>query len=322
MRTPDEQDVAHLLAANDRVLAPVIGASGEERRAAIGAVLVAHARPVIDRVIARFRAGDGDGLIGTPEAEDLVATVLLRLVRRLQNLAEDQSEAVASLADFTATLTFNAVYDFMRRRFPERTRLKNRVRYVVTRDARFRSWNTDHGPMCALAGAPSGRTQVTPERVADAVEALLVSAKRPLLVDDVVRSLAELWNVVDQPPAALTETEADPMHSAATHLENRQYLATLWREIRELRGPQRAALLLNLRDADGGNAVALFVLAGIATHEEIAAALELSADRLRELWTDLPLDDLAIAARLGLTRQQVINLRKAARARLARRMGP
>ena len=34
----------------------------------------------------------------------------------------------------------------------------------------------------------------------------------------------------------------------------------------------------------------------------------------------MPLDDLTIAARLGVTRQQVINLRKSARARLTRRM--
>jgi hypothetical protein len=40
---------------------------------------------------------------------------------------------------------------------------------------------------------------------------------------------------------------------------------------------------------------------------------------LSALWDQLPLDDLSIAARLGVTRQQVINLRKAARARLARR---
>jgi hypothetical protein len=41
---------------------------------------------------------------------------------------------------------------------------------------------------------------------------------------------------------------------------------------------------------------------------------------LRTLLTRLPLDDLTIAARLGLTRQQVINLRKSARLRLARRL--
>ena len=43
-------------------------------------------------------------------------------------------------------------------------------------------------------------------------------------------------------------------------------------------------------------------------------------DRFAELWNDLPLEDSAIAQLLGITRQQVINLRKTARERLARRM--
>jgi DNA-directed RNA polymerase specialized sigma subunit len=36
------------------------------------------------------------------------------------------------------------------------------------------------------------------------------------------------------------------------------------------------------------------------------------------LWRRLPVSDLEIAERLGVTRQQVINLRQAARQRLAR----
>jgi hypothetical protein len=38
------------------------------------------------------------------------------------------------------------------------------------------------------------------------------------------------------------------------------------------------------------------------------------------LWSRLPLDDASIAELLNITRQQVINLRKCARERLARRM--
>jgi len=47
----------------------------------------------------------------------------------------------------------------------------------------------------------------------------------------------------------------------------------------------------------------------------------MTIEALAELWNSLPLDDHAIAARLGITRQQVINLRRAARERLARRLG-
>ncbi|HEX6083131.1 MAG TPA: hypothetical protein VF266_01320 [Thermoanaerobaculia bacterium] len=326
-------DGSRLMAVNDPLLAPLIRARDDEaRRAAIGAVLVTHARPVVERVLARYRGADS--AIGPAEAEDLAGTVMLRLVQRLQHVAEDAGEAIASLADFTATLTFNAVYDFLRRRYPERTRLKNRVRYVLLRDRRFRTWSAERGAVCALAAwdahdniaelprpAWKTRRRIEPERVADAVEAMLVAAGRPVLVDDLVRSLAEEWQVVDRPPVPVTPAAADPARAHSVQLETRQYLDALWREILELRAPQRAALLLNLRDADGGNAVVLFILAAIATFDEIAAAMEMAPERLTEIWTSLPLDDLAIAARLGLTRQQVINLRKAARARLARRMG-
>jgi F420-0:gamma-glutamyl ligase-like protein len=78
--------------------------------------------------------------------------------------------------------------------------------------------------------------------------------------------------------------------------------------------------MLNLRDSDGLNALSLFAFVGVATVDELAAALELEAARLAELWSQLPLSDLVIAEMLGVNRQQVINLRRSARERLNRRM--
>ena len=48
--------------------------------------------------------------------------------------------------------------------------------------------------------------------------------------------------------------------------------------------------------------------------------LSMSAEQFSQLWDELPLDDASIARLFGITRQQVINLRKTARERLARRM--
>lgn len=121
------------------------------------------------------------------------------------------------------------------------------------------------------------------------------------------------------------EADADRLDyvSTATTPEDemlaREDIQTLWDEVRELPPNQRAALLLNLRDSRGNNALALLVLARIASFDEVADSLGMSAERLAELWNGLPLDDRRIGAMLGLTRQQVINLRKSARARLARR---
>jgi hypothetical protein len=83
---------------------------------------------------------------------------------------------------------------------------------------------------------------------------------------------------------------------------------------------QRTALLLNLRDPSGGDALDLLPLTGTASLREIARVLDLDAEELAQLWPELPLDDNRIAERLSVSRQQVINLRKAARARLGRRM--
>ncbi|HEX7771867.1 MAG TPA: hypothetical protein VF435_05565, partial [Pyrinomonadaceae bacterium] len=77
---------------------------------------------------------------------------------------------------------------------------------------------------------------------------------------------------------------------------------------------------LNLKDASGFGCITLFPAIGIATIRQLATALELSAERLAELWNELPIEDARIAELLGLTRQQVINARKSGRERLARRL--
>jgi DNA-directed RNA polymerase specialized sigma24 family protein len=112
----------------------------------------------------------------------------------------------------------------------------------------------------------------------------------------------------------------DPAPDAAATLQQRGHIALLWEEIRRLPARQAAALLLNLRDAQRGNALMLLPLMGIASMREIARTLGMSAEDLAAIWNRLPFEDAEIAGLLGITRQQVINLRKSARERLARRM--
>ena len=115
------------------------------------------------------------------------------------------------------------------------------------------------------------------------------------------------------------ETIPDAAPSPLTTLAEREQLQILWSEIQSLPVRQRTALLLNLRDADGRGVIGLLPLTGTARLRQIAEALEMPPEELARLWRDLPLDDAAIAARLSVTRQQVINFRKCARERLARR---
>jgi len=94
----------------------------------------------------------------------------------------------------------------------------------------------------------------------------------------------------------------------------------LWKEICELPKQQRMALLLNLRDRGEGDALILFTFLGTTNLRQIAQVLEIQPAAFAPLWNQIPLSDNDIAARMGITRQRVINLRKSAKERLARRM--
>lgn len=314
--------------ANDPVLRPLLEArDDDERQVALETVIVVQARPVIAGVLGGMRAtAFGD------DREEVAATVTLRLVRRLRSIAEGRASGIESFSDFVARLTYNAVHDFLRSRFPERTRLKNRFRYVIRNDRRFVTWLFDGDLVVALARWGARHEVARQPSIADgdvppqmlrqeetgaALAAVLARIGAPALLDDLVTIFAELWQVgehstrLDVPVA-----EANPELELAT----RRHLRSLWREIAALPGGQRTALLLNLRDRDGLNALALFVLTGATTVAELASAAGLTVERMWEIWDELPFDDLTIAGMLGVTRQQVINLRKSARERLARRM--
>lgn len=112
----------------------------------------------------------------------------------------------------------------------------------------------------------------------------------------------------------------DTRTNVATEVEKRIYLEKIWAEIGLLPERQRNALLLNLTDATGYGVITLLPVTGIASLRQIAEALGMSAQKLAEIWNDLPMNDATIAGLLGVTRQQVINLRKSARERLIRRV--
>jgi hypothetical protein len=267
--------------------------------------------------------------VRTDDLDDIRSTVLLRLVTRMRRNAEP----IENFETFVSTATYNAVNDHLRRRYPERARLKNRVRYLLMHDGDLALWHGQAGLLCGLrreeggvrptgialsAGELSGEVLARHEEK-PALLAIFARAGGSLALDDVITLLVDAWNVGEArsvDPDLLRSVAAD----AELSLEQRRDLATLWSEVLLLPAAQRTALLLNLRDEDGGNALALVVLLGVASFDDVAAAAGLTPERLAEWWSNLPLDDNSIAAQLGVSRQQVINLRSSGRRRLVRRM--
>jgi hypothetical protein len=180
--------------------------------------------------------------------------------------------------------------------------------------------------MLALPGPH--RDDIRSARLVNLLEAIFRKVSAPIELEVLVNTVADLQGIKDVPFAPdpyegedWAAPSADSRTKFATALEHRSYLQRLWAEIVQLPLSQRTALLLNLKDMQEG-VIMLLPLTGVATIRQIAAALAIPAEEFARLWNELPLDDAAIALRLGLTRQQVINLRKSARARLSRRMRP
>jgi hypothetical protein len=154
------------------------------------------------------------------------------------------------------------------------------------------------------------------------VGSVLQWAGGPVDLDDLVRVAAAAWDTSAEAgtDAATAAAEASPAPRLDAALDCRRYLARLWEEVRQLPTRQRTALLLNLRDPQGHDMLELFTVTGTASLRGLAEVLDMPADTLAALWSELPLDDARLAERMRLTRQQVANLRKCARERLARRL--
>lgn len=301
-----------------------------------------EAEPVIRQVFrsrfrGRYAAAD------QVEAEDLRHDVLVRLLERFrESMADPARDVIQSFKSYVATTASNVCYEYLRQKYPRRWMLKRRIRQVLDRETHFALWKVRRGWLCGLtewAGNPNAAvlgeelslfhgSSKDARRIPPLLDRLFRLTGGPVELDRVVELVGMALGVQDhvavpQSPEAKHDPASavpDPRADFAAKFERRRSLALLWQEILRLPMAQRTALLLNLRDAEGSGVIEVLPLAGIASKPAIAMAVGMPEQLLEEIWDDLPLPDSRIAQLLGMERQQVINLRKAARARLGRRM--
>ncbi|HEV7766809.1 MAG TPA: hypothetical protein VGQ76_17550 [Thermoanaerobaculia bacterium] len=270
--------------------------------------LLRVADPVIRRTLASRR-----GLYGTGDLDDLRSEVLLKLVRRFAN---GGSATIVDLEDYVAGVTFHVVDDYMRRRYPERSRFANRLRYHIKRRSDLITWSYRSDLVVGSREASDRRiprAEVNAGGDTKDMGAMLdrLLADGPVLFQALVTAFVgatELHPVV----------EAEPV-SIAHEIDAAGVTRRFWSEIEVLSQRQRLALLLHMRDERGDTGLLQFLAGGIGA-DALAHAIGWTRDELQLRWPELPFDDNTIAALLGATRQQVINLRKCARERLRRRM--
>jgi hypothetical protein len=339
-------------ASMDHLLLQFIEATDEEQADVwVIALINEHAVPIVKEILgSTLRFHVNASAASTQDANDLFNDVITSLLSRLRNLRSDPAlAAVTDFRGYVAATAYNACNLYLRHKYPRRSRLKNRLRYLLSHNATFALWtNEASGLICGFAQWRD-KAAVSPQRtfekirqdpvewiqttglrsvgidraqLSNLLNALFRSCGSPVKLDDLVNIVADICHEKDQPDEPLDTMMqlASPALDFEIVLEQQHMLALLWREVCELPWRQRLALLLNFKDGRGQDLVSLLPYTRTATIEQIAEAIEFPLVEFIGLWNKLPLDDATIAGLLGATRQQVINLRKCARERLERRM--
>jgi hypothetical protein len=331
----------------DAILIPLLQTRDEAESERLLEHLIAdHILPVSQEIIQhklRAHSGGQDG----QDSDDVQNNVVLNLLSTLRECRYNpEVRSITNFRSYVAVTTYNACNEYLRQRYPQRHSLKNQLRYLFTHVPQLALWNNPDGKaVCGFVDLKAQqRDAASPGEITgllnqvhqlgahnqpliETVTAILKLSRSAIELDDLVNLVAEARGIKDEVVA--TEDEegerrleqvADTSPRFDLSVEQRFYLKRLWEEICELPLRQRVALLLNLKDENGNSQVEMLPFTGVATMRQIAAVLEMSDEEFAELWNELPMEDARIAVRLNLTRQQIINLRKAARQRLSNKM--
>jgi len=322
-------------------------ANEDVAESALARLLTEIVSPLVRSVIRRrmhVSLSPNDSKLQNLEACELASDVEIRILTLLRQLKENPlaSHSVNDLEVYVRAVADNVFRQYLRDKYPVRLRLKNKILYVVKHRPALATWSGEDGQTVCGRREWSGRpAAAAKDLLAGGDVGSLGSAAGSGSIDDNRRVISIIENVFDTTEAGVLlnhlieivsrrlglsepiETDIDyaiNVESGETQgqLIDRIALQEFWGLMRQLPVSQRTALLLNLRDAAGDNLLAFLPILRIASIRDIAATLEMEANGLAAIWNELPLDDNTIAKRLGLSRQQVINLRQSARIMLRR----
>lgn len=120
-----------------------------ERTDLLERLIIEEAAPVVRRTI-RYRLHFYITERGTsptnPDAEDLYHDILARLVSALQRLVDQKRPpGIVDFRQYAQRVAINGCNDYLRTKYPQRTRLRDRLRDLLERQPEFGLWREEGG---------------------------------------------------------------------------------------------------------------------------------------------------------------------------------
>jgi hypothetical protein len=286
------------------------------------------------------------------ELDVLVAgRVVERLIRLRASVHSTSDTANAPIRYFNAyiqTAVQNAVTDYLRKKRPGRRSLDLSLQaalkassdlavWQISRSADFTEWRCGrHEWRDAFRSPVLLRNELSLQKKLlqgivyvsrrESLATIFHIVSAPLLYDDLLNFLASVWDVEAPFRASMTEASqlrAPTLTGKVSDLPERiatriGTLQEIWEAVTKLSTAQAATLLLRLPPSDRVGFLEEFIRLGITNESDIAKAVGLPEAILSDLLPELPLDDRAIADRIGVDFDDVRRIRQDAQRRLER----
>src|SRR4029079_13931782 len=148
-----------------------------------------------------------------------------RLKRLREAKADVRGEVIQSFRSYDAVTALNACHDYLRRKYPQRCSLENKLRYLLVRGQEFGLWQSEnHGWLCGFirwkndihspTTASITRLRENPRAFLpawisnadvrlinpnDLLAAVFSAVGHPIELSDLVTLMANLWDIRDTP---------------------------------------------------------------------------------------------------------------------------
>ena len=288
--------------------------------------------------------------LNPPEAEDLYQTVILKLVGLIKaDKTGLVTQNIAEISNYVARITHNVCNDFFRMKYPERNRLKNKLRDLMRRHPDFTYWVIENRIVCghkSWAGMAENENAVMLlyeiiERannnengkpsindliklpLSKLTEELFNRCRGPLELDNLVVIISSLHGIKENLNESLDPDTLSGLHTIDSpmkyyeHLEVKELLQKLWEAICELPLNQRKAFIFTSSDHTGESLLHRLLREQVVPVSQIYHSLEMTREELASIWERLPMNAPIAATVLGTSAGMIAKWRHRALRKLS-----
>ena len=134
------------------------------------------------------------------DAEDIYSETLMQLIARLYEIkTRPDTDGIRNLRSYVAATAYRSFYEHLRRLYPRRYSLKNKLRYLLRHKDCFALWRTEDGDWVAgfarwMNQSPDGASDLRRHLPADSVNFFVRQVPARELYGRRMRTLAQTGN--------------------------------------------------------------------------------------------------------------------------------